>query len=103
MMMHVFLAQAVDVGIGAAAGALLGWIYFPMLRRAVEAFVERPNLPRLLGWSAARMLAATMLLTLLARLGAVALLAALLGFLLARTRLLHGLNDHRAADTRASQ
>ena len=74
--------------LAAAAGALFGWAYFSLLRRAVRAFVARPSWQRLLGGSGTRLLAAAATLTVIAKLGPAALVAALLGFLLTRTVLL---------------
>lgn len=84
MTTHTLVFTVLAAAAGAAAGALLGWAYFALLRRAVAAFVTRPSRQRLLGEAAARMLAAAAILTAVARLGPAALVAALLGFLLAR-------------------
>ena len=97
MTMHKLLANAIDAAIGAAAGGLLGLTYFSMLHRAVRTFVARPSWLRLLGLSTARIISAAALLTMFAKVGAAALLASLLGFLLARTRLLHRDGTPRAA------
>ncbi len=82
---------------GATAGALLGWAYFSLLGRAVQAFIARPSWQRLLAGAGVRMLAAAAALTAVCRLGPAALVAALLGFLLARTRLLSRHDQPRAA------
>lgn len=96
MTMHTLLLSALTAAAGAAAGALLGWAYFSLLRQAVEAFIARPSWQRLLGGSGTRMLAAAAVLTAVARLGPAALLAALLGFLLARAVLLRKHGQPRA-------
>lgn len=95
-MKHTFLAVALQVGIGAACGALLGLAYCTLLRRAVEAFRTRPSGSRLLGGSAVRMLAAGSLLAALAWIGPAALLSALPGFWRVRAVLLRRYGDPRA-------
>lgn len=86
MMSPTFIADALLAAAGVAAGGLLGLVYFAALRRAVGAFVVQQRWPWLIAWSLARIVGAVAVLAVIARFGALALLAALFGFLLARGR-----------------
>ncbi len=68
----------------AFAGLALGLIYFRALRRAVDLFAGGSGWLWPAGLTIARIAGAVTLLTFMARLGAVPLLAGFLGFLLAR-------------------
>ena len=67
-----------------AAGILFGWLYFAVLARALRNQLEGGPLGRSLGLLALRIALAVGLFLAAARLGAAPLIAALLGFLLAR-------------------
>ena len=70
----------------AAAGVLLGRCYFRMLRFAVERYASgRSSAPQAAVLALGRILCATALFAAAARLGALPLLAAFAGFLVART------------------
>ena len=69
---------------GAIAGCVLGLLYFAVLRRAVGELIIHKRWQRAVGWSLARIGAGVTVLGVIARFGAIALLAALLGLLLAR-------------------
>ncbi len=84
MMQALTLADTLRVAAGLATGVLLGLLYFLALRRTVSRFVVRPSWPGLIVSTLVRVLGAATVLAVTARLGALALLAALLGFLLAR-------------------
>jgi len=99
MTTHEFLSSALAVAIGAACGFALGLAYFALLRRAIAEFAAQRGRQRLLLWSVARMLAAAVLLAAVAELGPAALLAALLGFVAARTRLLRACGTDQAQRT----
>jgi len=73
----------------AVAGVVFGLVYFATLRRSVAVFATgggwAQGLMPMLVLTLARLGAAVAFLTLAAKLGAAALIAAFLGFLLART------------------
>ncbi len=76
------LGQAVAMAI---AGVAFGLTYFATLRRSVAALAGGGGWVRPLALTLARLGAAVVFLALAAKLGAAALIAAFLGFLLART------------------
>ncbi len=67
-----------------AGGILFGWCYFEALRRSVALYGSREGRAGSLTLTAGRMLAAAAFFAIAARLGALPLLVALLGFLVAR-------------------
>lgn len=69
----------------AVAGILLGFIYFACLRRTVALFAGGGGWAGPAALTLARFGVAVVVLGFIARLGAVAILAAFLGFLIART------------------
>jgi hypothetical protein len=69
----------------AIAGVVFGLIYFATLRRSVAVFAAGGGWARALALTLARLCAAVVFLAMAAKLGAAALIAAFLGFLLART------------------
>lgn len=71
--------------IAAFAGLAFGLLYFAVLRCSVLLLVDRRGWLGPLALTLGRIAAATLLLFLAARLGAVSLLAAFAGFLMART------------------
>lgn len=72
----------------AFAGMLFGVVYFATLRRAVTLFTAGRGWIGPVSLTLARIAAAVIFLGLAAKLGAAALIAAFLGFLLARTVML---------------
>ena len=70
----------------AAAGAAFGRIYFALLGRSVALYITTGSAARAAPRSIARVVAAAAFFALAARLGAPELLAAFLGFLIARAR-----------------
>lgn len=72
----------------AVAGIVFGLAYFATLRRAVTLFTAGRGWVGPLALTLARIAAAVIFLGLAAKLGAAALIAAFLGFLLARTVML---------------
>ena len=66
------------------SGFAFGLLYFATLKRAAALFASGSSWMGPLGLTLARIVAAVIFLSLAARLGAAALLAAFLGFLLAR-------------------
>jgi hypothetical protein len=68
----------------ALAGLALGLTYFHALRRTVDAFAGGRGWLGLAGLTLARITGAVIVLTFMARLGAMPLIAGFLGFLLAR-------------------
>lgn len=87
------LADILRAAAAALAGYLLGYLYFSALRGTVDAFVARKCWWCLLTTSLLRVLGAAALLASAARFGAVALLTALIGFLIARARALRARGD----------
>jgi hypothetical protein len=69
----------------ASAGFAFGLLYFAALKRSVAVFVAGRGLLAPLSLTLARLAAAVVFLGLAAHVGAAALLAAFIGFLLART------------------
>jgi hypothetical protein len=77
--------DALMAGVPAATvGALGGWAYFRMLRLTVESFVEGRGWRRAVLLSLGRLSGVGAMLWIAAQFGAVPLLAAFAGFLLAR-------------------
>jgi len=74
--------------LAASAGFAFGLLYFAALKRCVVVFVAGRSLLAPLGLTLVRFGAAVVCLGLAAQLGAAALLAAFVGFLLARTLVL---------------
>jgi len=74
----------------AAAGLLFGGVYFRALRIGVAAMAAQGGWRRLLLLTLARLGIAVLLFAMAARLGALPLLSAFAGFLLARRRALRG-------------
>ncbi len=68
----------------AAAGLAFGWGYFSALRRGVAAYVASGGFWPTVGWLLARLAAAALFFTFAVHWGAGPLLAAFLGFLVAR-------------------
>jgi hypothetical protein len=83
--LHPDLALIVTM---AVAGIVFGLVYFATLRRAVTLFTAGRGWIGPLTLTLARIAAAVIFLGLAAKLGAAALIAAFLGFLLARTVML---------------
>jgi len=100
MSTHELLSSAPAAAIGAACGFVLGLAYFTALWHATEVFAAQHDRRRLVFWAVLRMLVAAGALAALGELGPAALLAALLGFVLARSRLLRRHGTARAARTR---
>jgi hypothetical protein len=73
------------VALTAFAGALFGWCYFALLRRWASAYVARGATFGMLASALARLVAAVAFFTVAAHRGVPTVLAAFLGFLLART------------------
>lgn len=71
--------------LAASAGFAFGLLYFAVLKRSVAVLAGASGLVVPLGLTLARFAAATVFLGLAAQLGAAALLAAFVGFLLARS------------------
>ena len=69
----------------AVGGALFGWCYFALLRRAVSVYLARGAAFSILASALARLAAAAAFFTVAAHRGIPSVLAAFLGFLLART------------------
>ena len=69
----------------AFSGFAFGLVYFAALQRSVRLFASNGGWLRPLAFTLGRMAAAVVFLSLAAKLGAACLLAAFLGFLLART------------------
>jgi hypothetical protein len=78
----IMLAQALGLGL---AGIAFGLAYFAVLRRSIDGFLQ-PGRRRTLAvaLTVGRVAAAVLFLWLAAKLGAVALIAALVGFMAAR-------------------
>jgi N-ATPase, AtpR subunit len=68
----------------ALAGLTLGLVYFRALRRTVDLLTGNRGWAMPIGLTLARVAGAVVLLTLMARLGAMPLLGGFLGFLMAR-------------------
>jgi hypothetical protein len=83
--LHPDLALIVTM---ALAGVVFGMVYFATLRRAVALFTAGGGWVGPLTLTLARVAAAVVFLGLAAKLGAAALIAAFLGFLLARSIML---------------
>jgi hypothetical protein len=79
----------------AVAGLVFGSLYFAALRRSVALFVDGRRRLRPLAWTLGRMTGAAVFLFTAAKLGAAPLLAAFVGFLVARTL---ALREQRRAD-----
>lgn len=75
------------------AGLLMGRLYFSLLLRSVQQFVDGARLPRTAVLAVARFLLAVGGFWLIAQAGALALLAALFGFIAARFWLRCRVND----------
>lgn len=86
----------------AFAGCVMGLVYFLALRRTASLFAAGTGWARPLALSLGRIVMAVVLLALAARLGAVALLAAFLGFLAARAVALHRWGSASRRSTLAS-
>jgi N-ATPase, AtpR subunit len=77
------------------AGFVFGLLYFAALERTVTLFAAGRGWFRPLGLTLARMAAAVIFLGVAAKLGAISLLAAFMGFLLARAVALRAQRDAR--------
>ena len=73
------------IALTAFLGALFGWCYFALLRRWVSAYVARGAAFGILASALVRLAAAAAFFTIAAHRGVPTVLAAFLGFLLART------------------
>jgi hypothetical protein len=80
---NIGMTAASHIALGLAAGALLGWLYFAMLRRNTALYLGR-SFALGLGMQLLRFAAVGLVFFLLARLGAGALLAGALGLLAVR-------------------
>jgi F1-F0 ATPase (N-ATPase) AtpR subunit len=84
------LASTVGLPLATAvAGLAFGLVYFAALRRTVVLFAAQRSWIGPVALTVARIAAAVILLGIAARLGAAPLLAAFIGFLLARAVVLH--------------
>lgn len=82
---HTATVHTAEVAmLAASAGFAFGLLYFAALKRSVAMFADARGVLAPLGLTLARFAAAVVLLGLAAQLGAAALLAAFVGFLLAR-------------------
>ena len=89
-MTHETLAPTVAVTASTiVAGLILGLMYFACLRRTVALFTVGGGWAGPASLTLARVVAATAVLGFAARFGAMSLMAAFLGFLVARTIVLH--------------
>ena len=87
---------SVAVAVAAAlSGVVLGWAYFRALRAAVERHVGGARAGTLALLTAGRLAGVAIVLVVLARLGAAALLAGFGGFLLARVLALRATRGER--------
>lgn len=75
---------ALDLGCGAVLGAVLGFIYFSLLRRTVVAYASAGRLHGPLLLTAARLALAAAAFWLLVQWSAAAVISALAGFTMAR-------------------
>ncbi len=73
------------IALSVFVGALFGWCYFALLRRWVNAYVARGAAFSILAPALARLAAAAAFFTVAAHRGVLTVLAAFIGFLLART------------------
>ena len=80
----------------AVLGALLGWLFFAALRRSSEGLVEGAGAGRIVALGVFRLLLALGLFGAAVQFGAVPLLAALLGFTLARIITVRAVKGDRA-------
>lgn len=84
-MTEASLAAPLLIALATSIGLMLGLAYFHLLRRSVERLAEGRGRAEAAVLALARVAAAVLVLWWLARLGAMALLAGGLGFLLARS------------------
>ena len=85
MTINVPLPPMIDLVAMACSGFVFGLVYFAALERSIVLFLSKRGWLGPLAFTLGRMTAAVFFLGLTAKLGALFLLAAFLGFLLART------------------